>query len=94
MATDRRRHAGALLLAMLAESSARPERLDIVRATLDLVIERRQLHPNVEFALGALCFAHDLANGAGEAVFVIARSAGWIAHAIEEYARGASSART
>ncbi|MFG1710827.1 citrate synthase [Nonomuraea sp. M3C6] len=76
---------GALLLAMLAKSAARPERLDIVRAAVELVIERRQLHPNVEFALGALCFAHDLANGAGEAVFVIARSAGWIAHAIEKY---------
>ncbi|GAA1626132.1 hypothetical protein GCM10009733_023530 [Nonomuraea maheshkhaliensis] len=55
---------------------------------MKLVIERRQLHPNVEFALGALCFAHDLANGTGEAVFVIARSAGWIAHALEEYERG------
>ncbi|WP_346104133.1 citrate/2-methylcitrate synthase [Nonomuraea maheshkhaliensis] len=73
---------------MLAGSSAKPERLDIIRATVKLVIERRQLHPNVEFALGALCFAHDLANGTGEAVFVIARSAGWIAHALEEYERG------
>jgi citrate synthase len=24
-------------------------------------------------------------RGAGEAIFVIARSAGWIAHAVEEY---------
>ncbi|WP_262403168.1 citrate/2-methylcitrate synthase [Actinomadura sp. CNU-125] len=27
--------------------------------------------------------------GAGEAVFAVARTAGWLAHAIEEYGRGA-----
>jgi citrate synthase len=26
-------------------------------------------------------------SGAGEAVFAVARTAGWIAHALEEYAR-------
>jgi citrate synthase len=42
--------------------------------------------PNVDFALGALAFATDMPLGATEAVFALARTAGWIAHALEEYA--------
>jgi citrate synthase len=41
--------------------------------------------PNVDFALGALAFATDMPLGATEAIFAIARSAGWLAHALEEY---------
>lgn len=42
-------------------------------------------HPNVDFALAYLAFAMDMPLGASEAIFVIARCAGWIAHALEEY---------
>jgi citrate synthase len=70
---------------MLADTPADPERLAIVEAATDLVRRRRNLEPNVEFALGALCFVHGMTEGAGEAVFVIARTAGWIAHALETY---------
>jgi citrate synthase len=41
--------------------------------------------PSVDFALGALAFALQMPVGATEAVFAIARTAGWIAHALEEY---------
>ena len=41
--------------------------------------------PNVDFALGALAFATGLEPGATEAIFALARTAGWLAHAIEEY---------
>jgi citrate synthase len=41
--------------------------------------------PNVDFALGALAFATEMPLGATEAIFAIARSAGWLAHALEEY---------
>ncbi|MEV6898474.1 citrate/2-methylcitrate synthase [Amycolatopsis sp. NPDC051372] len=73
------------LLRLLAQAPADPERLAIVGAAIDLVRRRRDLEPNVEFALGALCFVHGMAEGAGEAVFVIARTAGWIAHSLETY---------
>ena len=43
------------------------------------------LQPNIDFALGYLAFALDMPLGASEAIFVIARTAGWIAHALEEY---------
>lgn len=48
--------------------------------------ERGLPPPNVDFALAALATAARLERGAGEAVFGIARCAGWLAHALEEYA--------
>lgn len=50
------------------------------------VIEERELPAvNVDFALAALCVCLDLGAGSGEAIFAIARTAGFLAHAIEEY---------
>ncbi len=49
---------------------------------------RRALpEPNIDFALAALADVAGLIRGAGEAVFAVARTAGWLAHALEEYAR-------
>lgn len=42
--------------------------------------------PTIDFALAVLCHAYDMPPDAGEAIFAIARTAGWIAHALEEYA--------
>lgn len=41
--------------------------------------------PNVDFALGALSYAARMPPEAATAIFAIARTAGWIAHAAEEY---------
>jgi citrate synthase len=41
--------------------------------------------PNIDFALGAFAFATAMPLGATEAIFAIARTAGWLAHALEEY---------
>lgn len=43
--------------------------------------------PNIDFALAALATAAGLIRGAGEAIFAVARTAGWLAHGIEEYQR-------
>jgi citrate synthase len=43
--------------------------------------------PNIDFALGALAVCSGMGRGAGEAVFAVARCAGWVAHALEEYGR-------
>lgn len=52
---------------------------------LEVVARHDGPHPNVDFALGVLAEANDMVAGAGEAIFVIARCAGWIAHGLEEY---------
>jgi len=44
--------------------------------------------PNVDFALAAVATILDLPPGASLALFVVGRSAGWIAHAIEQYESG------
>ena len=43
--------------------------------------------PNIDFGLAALARAADMRAGASEAIMAVARSAGWIAHALEEYAQ-------
>lgn len=44
--------------------------------------------PNIDFALGTFTSAAGMSRGAGEAIFAVARTAGWIAHALEAYEAG------
>lgn len=44
------------------------------------------LHPNVDLALAVLSASTGMPATAGETIFAVARTAGWIAHALEEYA--------
>jgi citrate synthase len=70
-----------------AVEQARPPR-ELWRATqgvLDVMARAGGPHPNIDFALGALAESMRMLDGAGEAVFAVARSAGWIAHGLEEY---------
>jgi citrate synthase len=45
-------------------------------------------HPNIDFALAAAASALGLPAGAALGLFVVGRSVGWIAHAIEQYESG------
>jgi citrate synthase len=47
--------------------------------------QRTDVQPNVDFSLAVLAHAAGMDANAGEAVFAVARIAGWLAHAIEEY---------
>lgn len=49
------------------------------------VMARHGLHANVDLALAALTVSCGMTAEAGETVFAVARTAGWIAHALEEY---------
>lgn len=57
-----------------------------VDALLGAIRDQGVAAPNVDLALAALTHALDVAPGAGEAIFTIARMAGWLAHAMEEFA--------
>jgi citrate synthase len=80
--------AAALLRLILGSAPARQ------RATINRILAFTAEHslppPNIDFALAALAHCWSLSRGAGQAIFAVARTAGWIAHAIEEYERKAS----
>ncbi|MET8006532.1 citrate synthase [Nonomuraea glycinis] len=79
---------GSLLLDLITEAAPGHARLAAARAVLDEVRRRRLPEQNVDFALAAFAEVAGMVSGAGEAVFAIARTAGWLAHAMEEYATG------
>jgi citrate synthase len=76
-----------LLLKILRQSAPRSQRLAVAEAVVAEVRGRALPEPNIEFALAALASVAGMISGAGEAVFAVARAAGWLAHALEEYAR-------
>jgi citrate synthase len=55
------------------------------RAVLAAAVERGLPAPNVDFALAALVMAHGLRSGSSPTIFTVARIAGIVAHALEEY---------
>jgi citrate synthase len=61
-------------------------RLEVVAAVRAIVAERTDAVENIDLALGTFTWLADMDDRAGEAIFAIARTAGWLAHAIEEYA--------
>lgn len=54
-------------------------------ALLGTAAERGLRPPNIDAALAALTSAIAAPVGSGELIFAIARTAGWIAHALEQY---------
>ncbi|MGW4942548.1 citrate synthase [Actinoplanes sp. NPDC004185] len=71
-----------VLLGLLGESPATAE----ARAVRAAMARHSGAAPNVDFALAAFTLATGMAADAGEAIFAVARTAGWLAHALEEYA--------
>jgi citrate synthase len=77
----------ALLLRLLEQYAPASPRLAAAGALIAEARRRALPEPNIDFATGALNSVAGLAAGSGEAIFAIARVAGWIAHALEEYER-------
>lgn len=77
--------ASALLDSVRTAAPGHPK-LAVAEAALDDARRRRLPEANVEFALAVLVSVTGMIYGAGEAIFAIARTAGWLAHALEEYA--------
>lgn len=68
-----------------ATLTAHPELEEPMRSLTLRVLQRDGLHPNIDLALAALTVATPLRPGAGEAIFLVARLAGFAAHAAEEH---------
>ena len=75
------------LLDLVKKAAPRSTRFAVAAAVLEETRRRALPEPNVDFALAALANVAGMITGAGEAIFAVARSAGWIAHAMEEYAK-------
>jgi len=76
-----------LLLKLVRAAAPDSERLAVAEAVVAEGRRRALPQPNIEFALAALAAVAGMIPGAGEAIFAVARAAGWLAHALEEYAR-------
>lgn len=74
-----------VLLAAIREAWPGNPRLAEVDA-LVRAAKRQGVLPNIDLALAALGHVAGMDRHAGDAIFAIARTAGWLAHASEEYA--------
>ena len=77
----------AVLLARLRTAAGASPRMAVVESLLEAAARRGLPDPNVDLALAALAHVAGMTRGAAEAIFATARTAGWIAHALEEYDR-------
>lgn len=73
------------LFGALAHIPAAGPALSAARAVEAATARRTQMSGNVDLALATLSVAAGMRVEAGETVFAVARTAGWIAHALEEY---------
>lgn len=70
---------------LLAHLDPSPDFVELAAAGREFAGEE----PNIDFALAALADAHGLPPGAPLSLFAVARSVGWLAHAMEQNATGA-----
>jgi citrate synthase len=74
-----------VLFALLEEIPRAEPALLAARDIVATTARHTPLHANVDLALAALTASSGMPSTAGETIFAIARTAGWIAHALEEY---------
>ena len=80
----------ARLLLQVMREAADPradEALRVAEQVSAVVHARTGLHPTVDLGLAVMALAWEMPADAGETVFAVARSAGWCAHAQDEYGR-------
>ena len=75
-----------VLLDLVRHAAPKSGQLAVAEAVLAEVRHKSLPEPNIDFAVATLARVAGLVRGAGEAIFAVARTAGWIAHALEAYA--------
>jgi citrate synthase len=79
---------GVRLMELLRAAVPGDRRVAVAEAVIAEAGRRRLPAPNVDLAVAGLARAADMVPGAGAAITAVARTAGWLAHGMEEYARG------
>jgi len=74
-----------LLLSLVRRAAPKSDQLAVADAVFAEVRQKSLPGPNIDFALATLVRVAGMVRGAGEAIFAVARTAGWIAHALEAY---------
>lgn len=77
-----------ILLDLIRDRLGHLDEVEVVDRVVTQLASRGLPAPNIDFALAALSFVTGMDRGAGEVIFVIARTAGWLAHALEEFEQG------
>ena len=77
-----------LLLNLVRQAAPKSRVLAVTDAVIAEVRRKSLPEPNIDLALGTLAAAAGMTRGAGEAIFAVARTAGWLAHALEAYETG------
>jgi citrate synthase len=80
-----------VLLGQLREAAGEAPAMQVVEEILRTTAERGLPQPNVDFALAAFARTAGMVRGSSEAIFALARVAGWIGHALEVYTGGAET---
>ncbi|MFZ0189568.1 MAG: citrate/2-methylcitrate synthase, partial [Streptosporangiaceae bacterium] len=75
-----------LLLDLVRRAAPKSGQLAVAEAVLAEVRRKSLPEPNIDFAIATLARVAGMIRGSGEAIFAVARTAGWIAHALEAYA--------
>ena len=70
-----------VLLGLVRRAAPKSGQLAVAEAVLAEVRRKSLPEPNIDFAVATLARVAGMVPGAGEAVFAVARMAGWIAHA-------------
>lgn len=79
---------GQVLSDLVRRAVPNAREVAVADAIIAEVRHRALPEPNIDFALGTFTSAAGMSRGAGEAIFAVARTAGWIAHALEAYEAG------
>ncbi|MFF3887411.1 citrate synthase [Streptomyces sp. NPDC001914] len=74
------------LFALLEDVPGAEPALAAARDVVTTTARHTPLHANVDLALAVLTVSSKMPASAGETIFAVARTAGWIAHTLEEYA--------
>jgi citrate synthase len=75
------------LFDLLGQAGRRHPKFLASQAIVTELHQRELPEPNIDMAVATLTSMAGMGAGSGEAIFAVARTAGWLAHALEEYQR-------